>query len=78
MPYGDNPNDFSFCTVEKTIGRDNYFSRGKVGKFGQDSAGLRELLKSQQGFLRLMPECHGCRRVLSIDVRNGGKELAAG
>ena len=78
MPYGHNPDDFPFCIVEKSVGRDNYFSKGQVGKFGQDSAGLWELLKSQQGFLRLVPECYGCRRVLSIDVRNGGKELAAG
>ena len=77
MPNSNNPNSFSFYTVKETVRGYNNFTKRKIRKFRQYSAGLRKLSKPGQDLSRLVPESGRCCWVLAVNISNGCKKLAA-
>ena len=77
MPYGHNPNRFVFHPVEEPMGFHNNSPVWKVGKIRDMSPGFRILLETRDDFLSLLTEIKSSRRVVTVNLGERFKELAA-
>jgi len=72
MPACDHPDGPDLAPVKKTIGRNNYLTKGKIRKLWNESTGLRISREASECALSSLPELDGCLR---IALQNIGHRL---
>ena len=77
MPYRHDPYGIILNFIKKTIRTYNNFTKWKVRKFRYWSPRLGKLLESKKRFFRFLTEFYCRRRLVTVNIGNSFKELAA-
>src|SRR5579859_361141 len=75
MPTCDHPNNLALNAVKKTIGRNNYFAKRKIGKLGNKSAGIWISSQSPECLLSFGAELVGGGRIILENIGHGPEKL---
>jgi len=77
VPPCHDPDTFAFHPVEKPIGGDNNFPKGKIRKLRQRSAGLGKSPESRENFFGFMPKIDRCFWILPVNAGDCSQKLRA-